>query len=177
MEEISDLDVLGSSMKTAYIGIGSNMGDPRRNCLDAIDRIGRLDDCKILSVSGLYLTEPVGVRDQEWYINGAVSISTGLTALDLIGKLMEIEANMGRVRTMKWGDRVIDLDILLFGQDIINYENLSVPHPMMHLRRFVMGPMSDLAPDLMHPVLGRTMIELFREIPVDEQSIKRVEGT
>jgi 2-amino-4-hydroxy-6-hydroxymethyldihydropteridine diphosphokinase len=163
-------------MKTAYIGIGSNMDDPRRNCLDALDRMGRIDDCRIISVSGLYLTEPVGVKTREWYINGAVSISTGLSAYDLIRKLLDIEKDMGRVRTIKWGPRIIDLDILLFGRDIINDKILTVPHPMMHLRRFVMAPMADLAPDLMHPVLERTMIELYREIPPDNQVIKRVEG-
>jgi 2-amino-4-hydroxy-6-hydroxymethyldihydropteridine diphosphokinase len=164
-------------MKTAYIGIGSNLADPRRNCLEAIERIGRIEGCNITSVSGLYLTEPVGVKAQEWYINGAVSVSTGLSPFDLISRLLDIEAEMGRVRTMKWGPRVIDLDILLFGQDIINEKVLTVPHPMMHLRRFVMAPMADLAPDLMHPVLGKTMVELYMEIAPDGQVIKHVEGT
>jgi 2-amino-4-hydroxy-6-hydroxymethyldihydropteridine diphosphokinase len=164
-------------MKKAYIGIGSNMADPHRNCLEAVERIGRIEGCTITSVSGLYLTEPVGVKAQEWYINGAVGISTGLSPFDLIRKLLDIEEDMGRVRTMKWGPRIIDLDILLFGQDIINDNVLTVPHPVMHLRRFVMAPMADLAPDLMHPVLGKTMIELYREIPPDDQVIKRVEGT
>jgi len=163
-------------MKTAYIGIGSNIGDPRRNCLDAIDRIGKIDACEIISVSSLYVTEPVGVSGQEWYINGAVSISTCLSAFDLIKRLLDIEADMGRVRKTRWGPRIIDLDILLFEQDIINDKILTVPHPMMHLRRFVMAPMTDLAPDIMHPVLGKTMIELFQEIPGCDQVIKRVEG-
>jgi len=162
-------------MKTAYIGIGSNMGDRRWNCLDSIDRIGEVDNCEILSASRFYITEPVGVEGQEWYLNGAVSISTGLPALDLIKRLLDIEADMGRVREKKWGPRIIDLDILIFGNDIINDGILTVPHPMMHLRRFVMAPMADLAPDLMHPVLGKTMIEIFNEISENGQTVKYVE--
>ncbi len=172
----SGLAGAGKFMKTAYIGIGSNMADPRGNCLEAVKKIGGIGGCRVESVSALYLTEPVGVRDQEWYVNGALCLSTGLSPFDLIGRLLEIEADMGRVRTMKWGPRIIDLDILLFGQDIINDAALTVPHPMMHLRRFVMAPMVDLAPDLMHPVLLKTMIELYRELPQDGQVIKRVEG-
>lgn len=163
-------------MKTAYIGIGSNMSDPRRNCLEAIDRIRQIDGCEILAVSSLYLTEPVGINGQEWYINGAAAISTELSALDLINRLLNIEADMGRVRTTRWASRIIDLDILLFGQDIINDKILTVPHPMMHIRRFVMAPMADLAPELVHPVLRKTMLEILKEIPGDEQIIKRVEG-
>jgi 2-amino-4-hydroxy-6-hydroxymethyldihydropteridine diphosphokinase len=161
-------------MKTAFIGIGSNMSDPHRNCLDAVDRIGRIDNCEIISESSLYLTAPVGVQDQEWYINSAVSITTGLSAQDLMKRLLEIEADMGRVRTTKWGPRVIDLDILLFGQDIIDDILVKVPHPMMHLRKFVMAPMAELAPDLIHPGLGKTIMELLKEIPDDGQIVKRL---
>jgi 2-amino-4-hydroxy-6-hydroxymethyldihydropteridine diphosphokinase len=161
-------------MKTAFIGIGSNMNDPHRNCLDAVDRIGRIDNCEIISVSSLYLTEPVGVQDQGWYINSAVSAATGLSAQDLMKRLLEIEADMGRVRTTKWGPRVIDLDILLFGQEIIDDMIVKVPHPMMHLRRFVIAPMAELAPDLIHPGLGKTIMELFKEIPDDGQIVKRL---
>ena len=164
-------------MKTVYIGIGSNMGDPRGNCLDAIERIGRIENCRIISVSALYLTKPVGDRGQEWYTNCVVSISTGLPAHDLLKRLLGIEAEMGRVRTVRWGPRIIDLDILLYGQDMINDEELKVPHPMMHLRRFVMAPMSDIGKDLIHPVLGKTMIELLRELPDNGQEIIRLEGT
>ena len=164
-------------MKTSYIGIGSNMGDPRRNCLDSIAKIDKLDDCEVTSVSSLYLTEPIGVTGQEWYINGAVSVSTGLSPFEMIERLFEIEGRMGRVREKRWGPRIIDLDILLFGQDIINRDTLKVPHPMMHMRRFVMAPMAEIAPDLIHPILGKSMVELLRAIPGDDQVIKRVEGT
>jgi 2-amino-4-hydroxy-6-hydroxymethyldihydropteridine diphosphokinase len=163
-------------MKTVYIGIGSNMGDPLKNCNDSVKRIVELENCKIISVSSFYLTEPFGMTEQDWYINGAVSLETGLSAFDLINKLSEMEASMGRVRKIKWGPRVIDLDILLFGHDIIDSERLMVPHPLMHLRRFVLAPMAELAPDLIHPVIGKSMTELLRSIPEDNQIIKRLEG-
>ena len=154
-------------MKTAYIGIGSNMGERRRNCLEAVDRIGMRPDFRILRLSGLYETEPVGVEGQDWYVNCIASLSTGLSARDLMKGLLLIEAEMGRVRRGRWEPRVIDLDLLLFGMDIIDNDDLKVPHPLMHKRRFVMAPMNDLAPDLIHPVIGRTMAELFEEISTD----------
>jgi 2-amino-4-hydroxy-6-hydroxymethyldihydropteridine diphosphokinase len=163
-------------METAYIGIGSNIGDLRRNCLAAIDRIGALENCKILSTSRLYVTEPVGVSGQEWYLNGVVSVVTGLPPFSLLDSLLAIEAEMGRFRITRWEPRVIDLDILLFGQKTLNDNILTVPHPLMHKRRFVMAPMAELAPDLIHPVLHKTMLEILNEIPGEGQVIKYLEG-
>jgi 2-amino-4-hydroxy-6-hydroxymethyldihydropteridine diphosphokinase len=162
-------------MKTAYIGIGSNIGDSQRNCHEAVERIGASDGCRVISVSSLYLTEPLGVEAQEWYINGVVSISTAMPARDLLKSLLQIEADMGRVRTVKWGPRVIDLDILLLGQDIVDETAVKIPHPMMHLRKFVMAPMADLAPEVVHPVLRKTMTELFMEIADGGEIIKKLE--
>jgi 2-amino-4-hydroxy-6-hydroxymethyldihydropteridine diphosphokinase len=162
-------------MKTAYIGIGSNIGDSQRNCHEAIEKIAAIDGCRVMSVSSFYLTEPVGVKTQEWYINGVVSISTAMPVHDLLNALLQVEANMGRVRTVKWGPRIIDLDILLFGQDIIDETDLKIPHPMMHLRKFVMAPLAELAPEIVHPVLGKTMTELLMEITESSQVIKRLE--
>jgi 2-amino-4-hydroxy-6-hydroxymethyldihydropteridine diphosphokinase len=164
-------------MKTVYIGIGSNLGDPIQNCLDAVDRIGKIPDCNIIGVSKLYQTQPVGVEGQGWYVNAVVSISTGISARDLIERLLDIEAGMGRTRERgRWEPRIIDLDILLFGQEIIHEEDLIVPHPRMHERRFVLSPMADLEPDLIHPSLGKTMTELLQEIPEDGQVVKSIEG-
>jgi 2-amino-4-hydroxy-6-hydroxymethyldihydropteridine diphosphokinase len=164
-------------MEQVYVGIGSNMADPQGRCLEAVKRIGILENCKITSVSGLYLTEPVGVKAQDWFINCVACFSTDFSPFELLRKLLDIESDMGRVRTVKWGPRVIDLDILLFGKEVINDNILTVPHPMMQFRRFVMAPMADVAPDLLHPVLGKTMLEIYREIPPDEQAVRRVEGT
>jgi 2-amino-4-hydroxy-6-hydroxymethyldihydropteridine diphosphokinase len=165
-------------MKRIYIGIGSNLGDPGKNCLEAIERIGKIPKCSILGISNLYRTEPMGVEDQEWFINGAIVLSADLSPRYLLERLLAIEADMGRVRNGKhWGPRVIDLDILLFGRDIIHEENLFIPHPYMHERRFVLIPMIDLDPDLEHPLLGKSMSELLRAIPEDGQIVKQIEGT
>jgi 2-amino-4-hydroxy-6-hydroxymethyldihydropteridine diphosphokinase len=164
-------------MKTAYIGIGSNLGNSEKNCLEAIERIGRIPKCKVTRVSGLYRTEPVGVSGQEYYVNCVAEILTGLSAKRLMERLLAIEKHMGRVRKGgRWQARIIDLDILLFGSELIHEDNLSVPHPLMHRRRFVMVPMVDLAPDLIHPSLGEGMSGLLREIPEDGQDVKPLGG-
>jgi len=161
--------------KTTYIGIGSNLGDKRRNCLKAIEMIGQIPGCELTGRSDWYLTKPVGVKEQDWYVNGVASISTTMSAQDLLGRLLAIEADMGRVRKQRWESRIIDLDILLFGHEILNEENLTIPHPLMHLRRFVLVPMSRLNPDLVHPSLGVSMAELLRNIPEDNQVVTRLE--
>lgn len=158
-------------MKTAYIGIGSNLGDKRNNCLQAVEEMGQIPGCKITGCSELYLTKPWGVEGQEWYANAVASLSTKISAQDLLKDLQAIEADMGRVRKEKWEARIIDLDILLFGDDIIDEENLKVPHPFMHLRKFVLVPLTQLASGLIHPSLGMTMDELLLKLPDDDQEI------
>lgn len=161
--------------KTAYIGIGSNLGNKLKNCLQAIDIISKIDGCRLAGQSRFYRTEPVAVEGQEWYINGAVSLEADISARNLLERLQHIEVDMGRPEHRKWDPRIIDLDLLLFGSDIIEEENLAVPHPLMHLRRFVLIPMTQLAPDLVHPVLGKTMIELLDEIHEGGQSVIPIE--
>jgi 2-amino-4-hydroxy-6-hydroxymethyldihydropteridine diphosphokinase len=111
------------------------------------------------------------VEDQDWYVNGVISISTALPAQELLKSLLGIEAAMGRKRKEKWGPRVIDLDILLYGQSIIEEKNLTVPHPLMHLRRFVLVPLVELAPNLIHPVLEEPMVDLLQQIPESDQAV------
>lgn len=164
-------------MKDVFIGIGSNLGDSRKNCLDAIDRINSHPLCEVLKVSPFYSTEPVGVEGQDWYTNGVAAVLTSLDSQELIKFLLETEKEMGRIRTgRRWESRTIDLDILLFGDDIINEENLTVPHPLMHTRRFVMAPIAVIEPDRIHPVLQKTMKEILNEIPDSEQSVKIMEN-
>lgn len=158
-------------MKTAHIGIGSNLGDKRDNCFKAMDRMGQVPGCKVTGHSDLYLTKPWGVEGQDWYANAVASMSTKISAQHLLENLQAIEADMGRVREEKWEARIIDLDILLFGDDVINEENLTIPHPLMHLRRFVLVPLVQLAPDLIHPSLGMTMDELLQKLPEDDQEV------
>lgn len=164
-------------MKKVYIGIGSNLGDPRKNCIEAVDRIKRHSCCEFLKVSPFYRTEPVGVDSQDWYVNAVLYMSTNLTASELMNVLLEIERDMGRVRTgIRWESRIIDLDILLFGDDVIDEENLKVPHPLMHRRRFVMAPITDLDPEMLHPVIGKSMAKILEEIPETEQPVRPMEN-
>ena len=121
--------------------------------------------------SDWYVTAPVGVKDQERYVNGVASISTELSAHDLLKMLVAIEQDMGRVRRKRWESRIIDLDLLLYGRELISEKHLTVPHPLMHLRRFVLVPMVDLETNLTHPSLGLTMSELLSRLPGDGQEV------
>lgn len=157
--------------KRVYIGIGSNVGNREENCRVALTEIRELPGCIIAAASEWYLTRPVGVEDQEWYVNGVVALDTSDSARSLLGKLRAIEEKMGRVRKVRWEPRVIDLDILLFGDQIINAQDLTVPHPRMHERRFVLLPLTRLAPRLVHPALGSTVAELLEDLPEDGQEV------
>jgi 2-amino-4-hydroxy-6-hydroxymethyldihydropteridine diphosphokinase len=158
-------------MKTAYIGVGSNLGDKLKNCLTAIALADKIPGCSVEKASRFYRTEPVGVEDQDWYVNAVISLGAEIQARELLKGLLAIEAGLGRIRKKKWESRPIDLDILLFGQDVINEKNLMIPHPRMHLRRFVLVPMAELAPDLIHPVLNETMAELLDGFSGEEQTV------
>ena len=160
----------------AYIGIGSNLGDKRSNCDQAVERIGRIRGCRLMQSSPWFLTRPVGVEGQDWYMNGAASLEAEISAHDLLTHLLEVESAMGRVRTEKWGPRTIDLDLLLFGEEIISDRDLQVPHPLMHTRRFVLVPMVHLAPQLIHPVLRRTMADLLDSLGDEGQDVIAFEG-
>lgn len=158
-------------MNTAYIGIGSNLGDPHRNCQMAVARLRNIPECRLTGQSKWYFTEPVGVKDQDRYMNGVASISTELRPQELLRQLLAIEQDMGRIREKKWEARVIDLDLLLYGREMIHEEHLTIPHPLMHIRRFVLVPMVQLAPNLTHPSLGQTLTELLENIPEDGQEV------
>ena len=172
MENIEVSDRRDSQI--VYIGIGSNLGDSRSNCEKAIEKIGLLLDFKLIKVSGFYLTEPVGSKGQEWYVNAVAAADTLMPAHDLMRNLLKIESDMGRIRKERWESRIIDLDLLIYGDEVIDDELLIVPHPMMHKRRFVMIPMVEIAPDLIHIVFGKKMSELLDMIPEEEQAVKYI---
>ena len=164
-------------MTVVFIGIGSNLGNRQENCLRAVERMDRMAGCQISGCSEWFLTKPVGVEGQEWYVNGVASLTTDIAPQDLLKRLLAIETDMGRVRRERWGPRNIDLDILLFGHEIIRESNLKIPHPRMHLRRFVLEPMAQLAPDLIHPVLGLSMRMLLYNLPDDDQIVTQIKGS
>lgn len=159
----------------AYLGIGSNLGDPVRNCREALRQVSTLKGSEVLRRSSLYRTEPVGVEAQDWFVNGVVELRTDFPALQLLKALQWIERSMGRERTERWGPRVIDIDILLFGQEIVNSESLVIPHPEMHRRRFVLEPMNEIAPYVIHPLYGVSMRGLLDRLE-DHHAVERIGG-
>jgi len=145
----------------SFVGIGSNMSDPARRCMEAIECISLLSGVKVLRQSSLYRTEPVGFLEQEWFINAVIEIRTVLAAHELAVAMQSVEEEMGRERDLKWGPRVIDLDILLYGQDVIQDEDLVIPHPEFHKRRFVLVPLCEIASYVIHPVFGVSIMGLI----------------
>ena len=145
-----------------FIGLGSNLGDRRLNIADALDRIGKLPGTRILKESSLYESEPHGDA-KTWFVNGVIEVETEFSPENLLKKLKGIESAMGRkrVKGKRWGSRIIDLDILFYSNLVVRKRSLKLPHPEIANRRFVLLPLSELAPQLIHPVLQATVSELL----------------
>jgi 2-amino-4-hydroxy-6-hydroxymethyldihydropteridine diphosphokinase len=137
-----------------FIGIGSNMQEPAKHCREAVERIELIEGVKVLRTSSLYRAEPVGFTDQDWFVNTVAEIRTMLQPRLLLEALKSIEKDMGRKESIKWGPRVIDLDILFYGQEIIQEESLIIPHPELYKRRFVLLPLCEIAAYVIHPAFG-----------------------
>lgn len=163
-----------SMTETAYIGIGSNLNHPHENCKQAVVRLNAHPNVEVKSESSLYQTEPLGIKEQDWFVNAVIEVATGLDAEELLTALLEIERAMGRVRQKKWGPRIIDLDILFYGNRIINTTRLKIPHPEIARRRFVLAPLKEINPRLLHPELKKTVQELLAELPNEEQTVHRL---
>jgi 2-amino-4-hydroxy-6-hydroxymethyldihydropteridine diphosphokinase len=150
-------------MSVSYIGIGSNLGNRQENCFRAVEILEKRG-IKVQKRSSLYETEPWGVKDQPRFINMVVQIETTLEPDDLLRVLKDIEKEIGRQDSFRWGPRMIDLDILLFNALVLNEENLQIPHPSLHEREFVLRPLSEIAPDVMHPVFHMSIDKLTQNI-------------
>jgi len=142
----------------AYVGLGANLGDRERTLRAAVDALAAEDGVEVVSVSVLRETEPVGVGQQPLYLNGAAELETTLTARRLLDRLLAVEQRFGRIRVPgERGPRTLDLDLLLYGDEVIDEPGLTVPHPRLHERRFVLEPLAELAPGLV--VAGRGDVE------------------
>jgi len=154
-------------MATAFIGFGGNLGDRAAACAEALARLGSTDGVGVVAVSDLFRSDPVGIVDQPWFINGVAALETRLSAIDLLNRLIEIEAEMGRVRLRKNGPRIIDLDLLLYGAARLAEATLTLPHPRMLERHFVLVPLLQLLPHGRHPVSGEPFAAALARLPGD----------
>ena len=156
----------------AYLSLGSNIGDRENHLRDAISRLA--EPGRVLAVSSFYETEPVEFADQAWFLNCAVKLETSRTPAQLLAEILDIEQQLGRQRIQKKGPRTIDIDILLFGDIIVDTRELTIPHPAMAARRFVLEPLAEIAPEAQHPILRKNVRELLEQLP-SGQAVRRIE--
>ena len=154
-------------MAIAYIALGSNLHTPLEQLKRALNALAQLPQTQLMAVSSFYRSKPLGPQDQPDYLNAAVEISTALSPLALLDELQRIENEQGRVRLRRWGERTLDLDILLYGDEIIQTERLTVPHYDMHNREFVIVPLAEIAPNLILPN-GQKLAELVDRFTVHQ---------
>lgn len=147
---------------TVYLSLGTNMGDKKKNILEAIEHISNFENTKVTAQSTLLETEPFGYVEQDMFLNACIEIKTLYTPQELLEKILETELKMGRVRTIKWGPRIIDIDILLFDNEVIGEKNLAIPHPWLCERMFVLEPLCEIAPNVVHPLERKSIATLKR---------------
>ncbi len=146
-----------------FLSIGSNLGNRKENCLKAIEEIKKIS-IKIKKISSLYETEPWGIKDQPSFINLAIEVETTISPKELLSAIKEIEKTLERKETYRWGPRTIDIDILLYDNLIIDDNDLKIPHAHMHERDFVLKPLSEIAPDTIHPVLKKPILQIYNNL-------------
>lgn len=157
--------------KSVYLSLGSNLGDRQANLRTAIGKLMNLGD--VMTVSSIYETEPIGLREQPWFLNCVVLMQTERLPRLFLKYILGIEQEMGRKRLQPKGPRIIDIDILLFGNATIETPELTVPHPAMHERRFVLAPLAEIAPEVRHPVMKRAARELLEALPREGDRVKK----
>lgn len=154
-------------MPKAYLGFGSNKGERISFIETALNEIDKIEKTEVVKCSSVYETEPWGIKDQGDYLNSTAEIKTELSAVELLKALKEIESRTGRTVTSKWSEREIDIDLLFYGNEILNNEIIQVPHAEIENRNFVLIPMKEIAPDHIHPVLNKSISELLSETSDD----------
>lgn len=157
------------------MAVGSNLNEPVARCFEAIALLDLVDFCVIQRVAKFYLTEPVGVKEQPWFINTVVELDTQMTPERLLDRCQEIEQSMGRERVTHWGPRIIDLDILLMGTLVWTTERLTIPHPRLHQRKFALQPLCDLIPEAIHPTFNLPYAALLATVD-DTTRIEELAG-
>jgi 2-amino-4-hydroxy-6-hydroxymethyldihydropteridine diphosphokinase len=162
-----------SMPETAYLSLGSNLGDRQGHLRDAISRLGA--EGQVAAVSSFYETEPVEVRAQPWFLNCAIALETAKTPELLMASILRIEQGMGRRREQKKGPRTIDIDILLFGNIVMATPKLTVPHPAMQERRFVLEPLAEIRPEALHPQFNKTVLELLEALPAGQEVRRKIQ--
>lgn len=160
-------------MHTIYLGLGTNLGDRLRNLQKAVSSLSPV--MSVTAVSPIYQTDPWGVTDQPAFFNLCLEATTTLNPQTLLHYLKNLETELGRQKTIKWGPRLIDIDILLYNDKIVKANNLTIPHPHMTERAFVIVPLADIAPDLIHPVTHQTIAEL--KTAVDQTTLYPIQDT
>lgn len=160
-------------VKPVYLSLGSNLGNRSENLNRALELLGELG--QVAAISSFYETEPVEVTAQPWFLNCAAKLETEKMPKQLMKCILDLERKMGRRRVQKKGPRNIDIDILLFGTSIVQTEGLTIPHPALHERRFVLEPLAEIAPEVRHPVLKRTVRELRDALPLG-QNVRRIKS-
>lgn len=151
-------------MARCYLGLGSNLGDRAGAVRESVDLIAAGGDIEIRGLSSLYVTKPWGNEDQPDFVNAVAEADTQLEPAEVLARAKMVEVEMGRAKREKWGPREIDIDLLLYGDEVIQTDNLRVPHPGIEERAFVLVPLLELAPDLVHPVTGKRLDESLRRL-------------
>lgn len=160
-------------MHVAYIGFGSNIGDRLAHIQNAIHALSKTEEITLHEISSVYKTDPVGYEAQAEFLNGVAAIQTSLPPLSLLHTLKNIETAIGRRHRSRWGPREIDLDILIYGDLCLQTEKLVIPHPEMHRRCFVLAPLAEIAPHLVHPIFQETVQTLLERLEGDKSVAKK----